>query len=141
MNNEPFATVDELAAFWRPLTDEEKTRAELLLQFASDNLRQLAKNSNRDLDQMITDGVIMSTAVKLVVMAAVKRAMLTPTNLPPVTNYSQTAGPYSENYTYTNPAGDIWFKKAELAMLGLGAGGSQTVGSMIVTVRKDIYGE
>lgn len=118
----PLATVEDLAKFWRPLTDAEKPRAEYLLEMASDKLRQIAKNNGQDIDKMIEEGVVLDTVVKLVVMEAVKRAMNTPTDAPPVDSYSQTAGPYSENFKYSNPSGDIWFKKAELASIGLSGG-------------------
>lgn len=142
MNNQPYATIDDLQKFWRPLTPDEQDRAEYLLSLASNQLRQLAKNKNLDLDSMISNGETMIDSVKLVVMEAVKRAMLTPVDAPPVNSMSQsqTAGPYAEShqYTYTNPSGDLWFKKAELSSIGI-SGGKQVLGSLITT-RKDIYG-
>lgn len=142
-NNEPFATVDDLEKFWRGLTPAEQTRAEYLLSLASNQLRQIAMNSGKNLDQMITDGQVMEDSVKLVVMEAVKRAMLTPVDAPPVNSMSQsqTAGPYAESstYTYTNPSGDLWFKKSELSSIGI-SGGKQTIGTISPT-RRDIYGE
>ena len=142
-NNEPFATVDDLEKFWRNLTPDEQTRAGYLLSLASNQLRQIAMNSGKDLDQMITDGQVMKDSVKLVVMEAVKRAMLTPVDAPPVNSMSQsqTAGPYAESstYTYTNPSGDLWFKKSELSSIGI-SGGKQTIGTISPT-RRDIYGE
>lgn len=142
-NNEPFATVDDLEKFWRGLTPDEQTRAEYLLSLASNQLRQIAMNSGKNLDQMITDGQVMKDSVKLVVMEAVKRAMLTPVDAPPVNSMSQsqTAGPYAESstYTYTNPSGDLWFKKSELSSIGI-SGGKQTIGTISPT-RRDIYGE
>lgn len=142
-NNEPFATTDDLEKFWRGLTPDEQTRAEYLLSLASNQLRQIAMNSGKNLDQMITDGQVMKDSVKLVVMEAVKRAMLTPVDAPPVNSMSQsqTAGPYAESstYTYTNPSGDLWFKKSELSSIGI-SGGKQTIGTISPT-RRDIYGE
>lgn len=142
-NNEPFATVDDLEKFWRVLTPDEQTRAEYLLSLASNQLRQIAMNSGKNLDQMIADGQVMEDSVKLVVMEAVKRAMLTPVDAPPVNSMSQsqTAGPYAESstYTYTNPSGDLWFKKSELSSIGI-SGGKQTIGTISPT-RRDIYGE
>ena len=73
------------------------------------------------------------------VMEAVKRAMSTPVDVPPVDSYSQAAGPYSENYRFTNPSGDLWFKKTELKALGIS--GNQIVDSITPNTRRDIYGE
>lgn len=119
---EPLASVEDLAKFWRTLSDSEKDRAEYLLEITSDKLRQIAKNQGNDIDAMIESGEVLDTVVKLVVMEAVKRAMSMPTDTPPTDSYSQTAGPYSENFKFSNPSGDIWFKKAELASLGLSGG-------------------
>lgn len=115
-----FATVEELEKFWRSLTDEKETaRATYLLELASDILRQLAMNGNRNLDEMLQSGKIINNTLKTIVMESVKRALLTPQNQPPVNQMSQTAGPYSESFVFSNPAGDIWFKDKELKMLKL----------------------
>lgn len=116
---EAFATNTELQQFWRTLTAEEQTRADYLLKLASDNLRQIAMNGGKDLDQMVSDGKIIENTLKQIVMESVKRAMLTPVDQKPVNQMSQTAGPYAESFVFTNPAGDIWFKDKELKMLRL----------------------
>lgn len=134
-----YATTDDLAAFWRPLLSTEESRANSLLAFASSRLRMEAAKSDIDLDFMVEEDDDYAAQVKLTVMEAVKRAMLTPIDVPPVDNYSQAAGPYSENFKFTNPSGDLWFKKAELKALGIM--GNQKVGSITPNTRKDIYGE
>lgn len=141
---QPFATLDDLQKFWRPLTTQaEQDRATYLLSLASNQLRQIAINNGKNLDDMISSGAVMADSVKLVVMEAVKRAMLTPVDAPPVNSMSQsqTAGPYAESstYTYTNPSGDLWFKKSELSSIGI-SGGKQAIGTISPT-RRDIYGE
>ena len=134
-----YATTDDLAAFWRPLLSTEEDRASSLLEFASSRLRIEAAKSDIDLDTKVTEDEDYAAQVKLTVMEAVKRAMLTPIDVPPVDNYSQSAGPYSENFKFTNPSGDLWFKKAELKALGIM--GNQKLGSITPNTRKDIYGE
>ena len=116
---EAYATVAELESFWRELTADEENRAAYLLVLASDGLRQIALNRGKNLDDMITNGKVMTTSVKHLVMESVKRAMLTPVDQKPITQGSMTAGPYAESYTFANPAGDIWFKDKELKMVGL----------------------
>jgi len=118
-NENAFATIAELAKFWRTLNEDEQTRAAYLLELASDNLRQVAVNGNRNLDDMLQSGKIISNTLKQIVMESVKRAMLTPQNQPPVNQMSQTAGPYSESFVFSNPAGDIWFKDSEMKLLKL----------------------
>lgn len=116
---EAYATVQELENFWKELGADEESRAAYLLVLASDNLRQIALNAKKNLDQMVTDGKIINNTLKQIVMEAVKRAMLTPTDQKPITQGSMTAGPYAESFTFANPAGDIWFKEKELRMLKL----------------------
>lgn len=135
---EPFATKAELAAFWRPLTDAESSRADVLLPMASNRLRLIGEDLNIDLDAKAEASEAFRSTLQWVVMEAVKRAIATPTDSPPVDTYQQAAGPYSENYKFTNPSGDLWFKKAELTALGLY--GRQTLSS-ISTSQTDIYCE
>lgn len=133
-----YATVADLSTYWRPITESETPRAENLLSLASSRLRLYASQAGIDLDEKVSDADY-AEALKWVVMEATKRAMQTPVDVPPVDNYSQSAGPYSENYKFTNPSGDLWFKKAELKTLGIS--GIQRVTSITPITRKDIYGE
>lgn len=132
----PFATKEELAAYWRTLTSEEGTRADIMLPLTSNRLRLMAEDLGIDLDAKKEASEVYGDTLKWVVMEAVKRALSTPTDQPPVDSISQTAGPYSENYKYTNPSGDLWFKKSELNALGLY--GRQTLDT-ISTSRTEIY--
>ena len=136
MANTPFATKDDLAKFWRQLDATEQDRADYLLELASDYLRQIAMNGRKNLDEMLASGKVMENTLRTIVMEAVKRAMLTPQNQPPVNQMSQTAGPYSESFVFSNPAGDIWFKDKELKMLRLKG---QRLSS-VSTSRTNIYG-
>lgn len=136
----PFATVDDLQAFWKTLNEAETARATTLLLLASNRLRQVANDLGIDLDAKVagddTASQVYKANVQWVVMEAVKRAMLVPTDAAPANSIQQTAGPYSENIVFTNPAGDLWFKNAELCAIGLY--GKQTLGS-ISSTRTDIY--
>jgi hypothetical protein len=134
----PFASVEDLSAFWREITEAEQPRAETLLLLASNRLRQMAEDAEIDLDAKVEASDIYKANVQWVVMEAVKRAMLMPTDQQPVDTASMTAGPYSENYKYSNPSGDLWFKKSELSAIGLA--GKQRLGSISTTPNSDIYG-
>lgn len=136
MATTPFATKEDLAKFWRQLDATEQDRADYLLELASDYLRQIAMNGKKNLDEMLATGKVMENTLRTIVMEAVKRAMLTPQNQPPVNQMSQTAGPYSESFVFSNPAGDIWFKDKELKMLRLKG---QRLSS-VSTSRTNIYG-
>lgn len=131
-----FATKEQLAAYWRILTTEEQARADIMLALASNRLRVIAEDVELDLDARVSANEAYASTVQWVVMEAVKRAIATPTDQPPVETWAQTAGPYSENYKYSNPSGDLWFKKSELTSIGLS--GRQSLSSL-QTSREDIY--
>lgn len=114
---DPYANVDDLTEFWKDTGDD--SRALSILKKASNRLRVIADNLDIDLDGKVNASPAYFNTVQWVVMEATKRAMLTPTDAPPANSIQKTAGPYSENIVFTNPAGDLWFKKTELQDLGL----------------------
>ena len=127
---EPFATTDDLEAFWRPL-NSDTSRAGTLLAMASNYLRLIARNNTVDLDTQITNDTtgVTSETVKMVVLQAVKRAMLMPSDMPEVDQWSQSASPYSESMKFTNPTNDLFFKRNELQLIGLASiSGTQQFG-------------
>lgn len=131
MANTPFATKAQLESFWRDLETAEESRADFLLTLASNRLRLMGEDIDVDLDAKVAASEAFTSTIAWVVLEAVKRAIQTPTNALPVDNYSQTAGPYSENYKFSNPSGDLWFKKTELSALGLY--GRQTLDAISMT--------
>lgn len=131
-----YANKDDLTAFWKPITGDDVARAEKLLGLASNRLRTIADRYNTDLDAKVNASPSYFQTVQWVVMEATKRAMLTPTDQPPANSVQQTAGPYSSNIVFTNPAGDLWFKKTELHDLGFY--GNQRLNA-ISTSARDIY--
>lgn len=130
----PYADVADLTAFWQ--APDNATRALDLLTRASNRLRMIGENVEVDTDDKANNSAAYFSTIQWVVMEATKRALLTPTDQPPVDSFQQTAGPYSENYKYTNPSGDLWFKKSELHELGLY--GTQKLDN-ISTSATDIY--
>lgn len=136
---DPYANHDDLEAFWKSLSNDEQTRADKLLKLASNRLRSKASKVGFDMDAKVNNDAAYFETVQWVVMEAAKRAMLTPTDAPPVNSMQMAAGPYSQNLVYTNPAGDLWFKKSELNDLGLY--GNQRLSSISTVPRNDIYGD
>lgn len=139
MANTPFATLEELETYWKDIVEAEEPRAENLLLLASDRLRLIAEDIDYDLQTKYDENEAYKSTVKWVVMEAVKRAMQTGSDpdMPSVESAQITAGPYSQNYKYTNPTGDLFFRKAELA--GLGLYGRQTLSSIGTAPNTDIY--
>lgn len=129
-----YANKDDLTLYWKAPTDG--ARADYILKMSSNRLRQIASEMGIDLDAKVNADEVYFLNVQGVVMEASKRALQAPTDQQPTETYGQTAGPYSENFKYSNPAGDLFFKKAELSLLGLY--GQQTLYG-ISTSQTDIY--
>ena len=129
-----YANYEDLTLYWKAPTDT--ARADYMLKMASNRLRQIALDVGIDLDADVNANEVYFLNVQGVVMEAAKRALQAPLDQQPTETYGQTAGPYSENFKYSNPAGDLYFKKAELRLIGLY--GSQTLGG--ISTSQNLYG-
>lgn len=130
-----YANEVDLTNFWK--APDSADRANYLLKLASNRLRLIAEDSGIDLDAKANASPAYFDTLQWVVMESTKRALQAPLDQQPVESFQQTAGPYSENLKYTNPTGDLWFKKSELSAIGLN--GNPQLYS-ISTSRTDIYG-
>lgn len=117
MNN--FATIEDIRTLWRALTPEEEERASALLQKVSSILRSEADKVGKDLDLMIQQKPYLADVATSVTVDVVARALATPTNQEPVSQFTESAMGYSYSGTYLVPGGGVFIKKAELARLGL----------------------
>ncbi|MDD7465491.1 MAG: Gp19/Gp15/Gp42 family protein [Actinomycetaceae bacterium] len=107
----PFATVQNLESRWRKLTDAESAQAEVLIADASDLIKVECPRWNTANDATLTR----------VTCAIVKRAMSKPLGIEAAqgaSSASMTAGPYSQQLSFSNPAGDLYLTKAEARSLG-----------------------
>ena len=116
---EPFATVQDVAGLWRPMTSDEQERAQNLLPVISDSLRYEAEKVGKDLDHMIEVNVYLANVVKSVTVDVLARTLMTSTDAEPMTQIAESAMGYSYSGTYLVPGGGIFIKKTELARLGL----------------------
>lgn len=116
----PYATVSDVTSYTgQTYTADEQARITELCSVVSDRLRQYALNTGRDLDLMMEAGKVLTSVVKSVTVDVVVRALATPLNDTPMTQYSQSALGYSVSGTYLVPGGGIFIKNAELRALGL----------------------
>lgn len=129
-----YANSEDLTLYWK--APDSDTRANYMLKLASNRLRQIALDVGIDLDADVNANEVYFINVQSVVMEATKRALQAPLDQQPTETYGQTAGPYSENFKYSNPAGDLYFKKAELSLLGLY--GTQSLDS--ISTSQNLYG-
>ena len=114
-----FATIEDIRTLWRALTPEEEERASALIQKVSSILRSEADKVGKDLDLMIQQKPYLADVAASVTVDVVARALATPTNQEPVSQFTESAMGYSYSGTYLVPGGGVFIKKAELARLGL----------------------
>lgn len=103
-----FATVEDLEARWRGLSGTETSRAEALLDDASDLIRTLAPDW-RDLGEGLLRRVTCQVA---------RRAMLA-ADVGEVSSMQEQTGPFSTQVSYANPQGDLYLTRLEKIQLGL----------------------
>ena len=114
-----YARVNDVIALFRALTPEEQQRVTSLLPIVEDELRQRAHDVGKDLDAMIDNGDVLPNVVKSVVVDVVARALMTPTNDAPMSQYSESALGYTFSGTFLVPGGGLFVKKSELERIGL----------------------
>lgn len=114
-----FATTEDIRKLWRALTPEEEERASALIQKVSSILRSEADKVGKDLDLMIQQKPYLADVATSVTVDVVARALATPTNQEPVSQFTESAMGYSYSGTYLVPGGGVFIKNAELARLGL----------------------
>lgn len=115
----PYITIEDIEALFRPLTVEETKKAQYLLSVVSDCFRQEAKKVGKDLDEMIENKEVYENVVKSVCVDVLARNLMTSTNSEPMEQMSQSALGYSVSGTFLVPGGGLFIKKSELARLGL----------------------
>lgn len=119
-----FATVEDLERRWRPLTEDEQETAEALLEDAAVLLASAVTIDPDDTQQ--------ASLLRVISCAAVRRAMAPMTDgTMGVTQGSISADVYSQSWTFSNPAGDLYISKKELKALGVGAGFFATIPPVI----------
>lgn len=114
-----YATIHDVTALWRKMTDEEQARAERLLSVVSDCLRAEAAKVGKDLDLMIDETDGLEAVARSVTVDVVARTLMTSTSQEPMTQLTQSAGGYSASGTFLVPGGGLFIKRSELARLGL----------------------
>lgn len=114
-----FATMEDLRNLWRDVSGEESLRAAALLEIVSNSLRAEADRVGKDLDDMVKSSPALADVAKSVTVDVVARTLMTSTNQEPMSQFSQTAGPYTASGTFLVPGGGLFIKRSELARLGL----------------------
>lgn len=108
-----YATIPDLEAAWRPLSDGEAVRAQKLLEYASQRIR----NRIPGIDDALVASTIEAVSVEMVTVAMVKRAMVN-SETEGVTQTSEGVGPFSRGATFANPLGNLYLTDEEIRELG-----------------------
>ena len=126
-----YATVEDLEAGWRTLTESEADRAAVLLDRASAFLdAQIARYH--------IDAVAYANALTTVCCDLVQRKMERPTSVP-VSSETHSVGPFSETTSYAYPSRKSWeLYPEDLAMLGVSKSRRGTVKGAIHDASGDL---
>ena len=114
-----YATVTDVESLWRPMSEDEKARATLLIPIVSASLRMEASKVGKDLDALVTASTDLEAVAKSVTVDVVARTLMTSTQQEPMTQMAESAGGYSASGTFLVPGGGLFIKRSELARLGL----------------------
>lgn len=117
-----YAEISDITAI-RSLTAQHQEAVEKLIPQACAALRTLARKYGRDIDELIADeatGEDYALVVKSVVIQAVCRALDSLcSDLPAMTQGTESIGSYTLTATYLNAGQSLYFLNNELKLLGL----------------------
>lgn len=118
---EPFATVQDIVNRYKPLTNDEMAKAEVLVADVSSALRIKAKECNMDLDVMIEKDEDYENVVRMVTCDIVIRRLDqdSSSNSYNLQQESQSALGYTWSGTYVNTGGGTSILDKDLKKLGL----------------------
>ena len=116
-----YATVQDIIDRYRPLSQDEQTRAAVLLSDVSDHIRFEASRENKDYDALVAADPNRASVAKQVTVDVVYRILRQSMDGDPMTQESQSANNYSWSGTYAIPGGGITnaFLRKDWAALGL----------------------
>ena len=116
-----FATVQDVSDLWRPLTNDEQTRASNLIPLVCDALREEAAKVGQDLDARISVETPLASVAKMVTVDIVARILRQSTDGDPMAQESQAGLGYSWSGTYAVPGGGMSnaIMKNDLKRLGI----------------------
>lgn len=109
-----FATTDDIEARWHELDQDSRRRAQVILEDAT----QLIMDEVTSHSLSLSD--IPARTLTAITCAMVIRKLTVDDDHLGVTNSQQTAGSFSESFTYSNPMGDLYLTGAEKRRLGIG---------------------
>ena len=110
-----YAEVSDIEARWRELSDDEKSRASVLIDDASAMLSALVDVDANDQQQ----AELLNTVCCNMVIRAMAQSNMDTFG---VSQSAITAGPYTQSFSYSNPSGDMYLTKLEKKLLKVSIG-------------------
>lgn len=118
---EPFATIEDLEARWRTLTEDEQAQAETTLLDATAFITSEMKRSGVLVEP---DDEVQHQNLVAVTCAVAKRSLLmafdSGNTLTGVSKYQEQADVWNASVTLANPMGDMYLTAQEKRLLGIG---------------------
>lgn len=116
-----FATVQDIVDRYRALSQDEQTRATVLLGDVSNHIRFEASREHKDFDALVAADTNLASVAKQVTCDVVYRILRQSIDGDSMTQESQSANGYSWSGTYSVPGGGITnaFLRKDWAALGL----------------------
>lgn len=117
-----YATIEDIQTLIRPLTTQERNKADALLPIASSKLRLTASKYGTDLDALVETEPDYANTTREIVCKAVVRALdasSQSSTASVVSQESQSALGYTASMTYLNAGQSLYYLKNELRELGL----------------------
>jgi len=121
-----FADVSDIEQRWRELDASETVRAEALIADASAMLARLVRNL--DVSDESYMQLLKQTCCNMVIRSLGASGNDATYG---VDSMSITAGPYSQNWSYNNPTGDMYLTKLEKRLLGITSSYIDTIRPMM----------
>lgn len=118
---EPFATVEDLAAGWSGYEDDMEEQASTMLVRVSTRLAAMLAAHGIEVDR---HDEVQSAILKDVTCEVVRRSLSSQSVADgmPVSQFTETATPYSNSYIFSNANGDVYLTRQEKELLGLVGG-------------------
>ena len=116
-----YATVQDVIDLWRPLSQDEQTKATKLIPLVCDEIRTEANRVGKDFDALVTADTALASVAKEVTVDVVARILRQSTDGDPMTQESQAANGYSWSGNYAVPGGGMAnaLMRNDLKRLGL----------------------
>lgn len=114
-----YATVTDIANMFRPLTSEEQTRANYLIDAVCSEIRLKAKAQGKDFDAMVAADEDLAEVAKAVTVDTVGRVLNQSTTSEAFSQTTESALGYSVTGTYLVPGGGTLLLNRDLKRLGL----------------------